>query len=240
MAVKRLGLVGGTGPESTVVYYRQLIAGVQERLGQEALPPVMIDSLSPFEVFRYCRVEDMAGLTEYLLDSVQRLTAAGAEVVSLSASTTHIVYDRLAHASPVPTVSAIDATRDAVRDRGMDHVVLLGTAFTMRNDFLAQPLRDAGVTVSLPEDAEIEWMQDRIESELEHGIVNDDTRAEFVAVLRRLAAEGAQGVILGCTELPLLLDDRTSPLPCLDTAQAHVRAITAEILADRGPVGEDL
>lgn len=231
--MKRLGLVGGTGPESTVVYYRGLVSGVQNELGPEALPKVTIDSLSPFEVFKYCRADDLDGLTEYLLDSVNRLAAAGAEVVSLSASTTHIVYDRLAKLSPVPMINAIDATRNAARARGIDHVVLLGTAFTMNNEFLAQPLRNAGVTVSLPEPAEIEWMQERIENELEHGIVKDETRAEFVAVLQRLSGKGAQGVILGCTELPLLLDDASSPLPCIDTAQAHVQAILTEILADR-------
>lgn len=231
--MKRLGLVGGTGPESTVVYYRGLIDGVQDKLGPEALPAVTIDSLSPFEVFRYCRADDLAGLTDYLLDSVNRLAAAGAEVVSLSASTTHLVYDRLEKRSPVPMISAIDATRNAVQARDMTHVVLLGTAFTMNNDFLARPLRDAGITVSLPEPTEIDWMQDRIENELEHGIVREETRAEFGTVLQRLAGDGAQGVILGCTELPLLLDDSSSPLPCIDTAQAHVQDILTEILADR-------
>ncbi|MGD7002057.1 aspartate/glutamate racemase family protein [Corynebacterium halotolerans] len=230
--MKRLGLVGGTGPESTVVYYRALIASVQERLGPEALPAVTIDSLSPFEVFRYLRADDVAGLTEYLLASVNRLVAAGAEVVSLSASTTHIVYDRLVEQSPVPMISAVDATRDAVRARGMGHVVLLGTSFTMNNDFLAQPLRDAGITVSLPEPDEIDWMQECIEAELEHGVVKETTRQEFIGVLGRLKAQGAEGVILGCTELPLLLDDESSPLPCIDTAGVHAAAITREILAD--------
>ncbi len=230
--MRKLGMIGGTGPESTIAYYRAVLSGVQEVVGTGRLPQLSIESLSVFEVLDLCSREDYDALTDYLGSALRRLVAAGAEVATLTALTPHIVFDRLEADSPIPVISAIEATRDAALEGGATRLALLGTEYTMTRDFFARPLRDAGLDVFTPAPGEIAYIQDKILHELEHGIVVDDTRDGFTAVIRRLRdEEGAEQVILGCTELPLLLNDGNSPLPCLDPVQIHTRALVEAITA---------
>ncbi len=230
-SMRKLGMIGGTGPESTVSYYRAVIKGVEERVGVQCLPPVTIESLSVFEVLDYCSRHDDDGLTDYLAAGVDRLAAAGAEIATLTGLTPHIVFDRLQDRSPIPLISAVEATRDAALDQGVERVALLGTEYTMTEDFFIHPLREAGLTVLVPGRDEIAYIQDRIVRELEHGIVTDDTRERFAAIVRRLHDdEGAERVILGCTEIPLLLDDESSPVPCLNTIGIHTQSLVSAIL----------
>lgn len=228
--MKKLGLVGGTGPESTVLYYRSVIEGVQHRKGLEYLPELSIESLSVFRVLDFCSREDYDGLVAYLVAALERLAAAGAEFATLTGFTPHIVFDRLRDASPIPLVSAIEETCAEAISRGTARVALLGTEYTMTRDFFSRPLRAAGLVVVTPNAEEVAYIQDRIVRELEHGAVTDGTRDGFVRIIERLRAEeGAEQVILGCTELPLLLDDTSSPLPCLDTVEIHTRALVTGI-----------
>ncbi|WP_315151090.1 aspartate/glutamate racemase family protein, partial [Corynebacterium variabile] len=161
----KLGIIGGTGPESTLLYYRAICEGVQARLGDDVLPQLTVESLSVFEVFRHCAAQDFDGLTAYLSAGIDSLAAAGAQVASLTAITPHIVFDRLVEASPVPLVSAVDAVRDEAVARGAGRVLLLGTGFTMSpatNGFFTRPFAEAGVEVVLPDAGEIEEVQHRI------------------------------------------------------------------------------
>lgn len=224
-------MVGGTGPESTISYYRTLTQGVQRAVGVGQLPPLVIDSLSVFEVLDLCARDDMDGLLAYLSSSIDRLAAAGAEVATLTALTPHIVFDRLRDASPIPLISAVEATRDEALARNVSAVALLGTEPTMTGDFFAQPIRDAGIDVAIPDAKEIAFIQDRILRELEQGIVTDATREGFVSIIERLRADrSVDSVALGCTELPLLLDDTSSPVPCLDPVEIHSRALITAIV----------
>lgn len=230
--MQKLGLIGGTGPEATVMYYRGLIEGVGKVHGQETLPKLSIESLSPFEVFKYCTSDDLAGLTDYLLSAIHNLAAAGAEVAALTAGTTHIVYDELAARSPIPLVSMLDATRDEALARKVKTVALLGTGFTMSKGFFAAPFEAAGIRVVVPSKENIEIIQNLIATELEHGIVKEETRELFVEIIKELVAnEGAEQVILGCTELPLILNDTVSPVLCLDPVPLHIDALVKRIAA---------
>ncbi|MFZ2510476.1 MAG: amino acid racemase [Gordonia sp. (in: high G+C Gram-positive bacteria)] len=229
--MQKLGLVGGTGPESTVFYYKAVIDGVQRVAGPQSLPMLTIESLSVFDVLDYCARRDFDGLTGYLTAAIDRLARAGAQVASLTALTPHIVFDRLRASSPIPLISAVEATCAAAVADGGRTVALLGTEYTMTEDFFSGALRDAGLQVMVPDAGEITWIQQRIVDELEHGIVTDDTRAGLIAIVGRLRGAGADRVILGCTELPLVLDDVVSPLPCLDPVQIHARALVAAIVA---------
>lgn len=233
-SLKKLGLIGGTGPESTLVYYRRIIEGVQAATRPDLLAPMTIESLSAFDVFEFAGREDWDGLADYLLSGVKRLEAAGAEVASLTANTPHVVFDRLAEKSPLPLVSSVESTRREIRARGASSVVLLGTEFTMVGDFLSGPLRADGINVAVPNADEIAYIQDKIASELEFGVVRDDTREGFCDIIRRLAADdGGELVILGCTELPLLLDDSTSPVPTLDTMDPHIEDLVRVALGEK-------
>jgi len=208
---------------------------VQNAPRRDLLAPLSIESLSAFEVFRFAGAEDWDGLTEYLLSAVINLERAGAEIASLTANTPHVVLDPLAERSPLPLVSSIESTRRAIRARGVDSVILLGTEFTMVGDFLAGPLREDGISVAVPSAKEIAYIQDKIAGELQFGVVEEFTRAGLLRIIERLAAEHDAGlVILGCTELPLLLSDSTSPVPTLDTMDPHIEDLV------RVAIGEEL
>ena len=221
--MKKLGLVGGMGPESTVPYYHDIVYGVQKKLGENAFPELTIESVNVFEILRFCLAEDYDGLTEYLLRAINNLAACGADFAALSANTPHIVFDRLAERSPLPLVSIVEAARDEAVCRGIRRAGLLGTPFTMRGEFFKTPFIRSGVEIITPTEDEMELIGSRITSELELGIVKEETLHEFQKIISRMKDEdGIDAVILGCTELPLLLNDGNSPAPCLDTMQIHV------------------
>lgn len=228
--MKKLGLIGGIGPESTVSYYRKIIHGVQLQAGKEHLPNLSIESLNAFTVFRLCRQQAFDQLADYVLGALHSLAAGGADMAALTGNTPNIVMDRVLLRSPIPIVSAVEATCEAALQRGARRVGLLGTVFTMTHTFFKTPFEARGMQVVTPGDLQIERIQARIESELEHGIVKEDTRQEFVAIIQDLQRrEGIDHVALACTELPLILNDSNSPVPCLDTVEIHVDALVSAI-----------
>lgn len=230
--MKKLGLIGGTGPESTLIYYRCLHQSVQQAAGETVIPPMTIENLSAFTVFEHLEHGGVDKLHDYLLEGIHNLAAAGADFAALSANTTHIVIDRLRETSPLPLLSSIDSTRRAVADAGVQSVALLGTEFTMVNDFLAGPLREDGMHVAVPDAEEIAYIQEKIATELELGIVREETREGFLGIINRLIVDdGVELIILACTELPLLFPDGTLPVPGLDTIDPHIEDLTRAILA---------
>lgn len=224
--MKKLGLIGGVGPESTILYYRGILKGVQARMEQPCVPPLTIENLSCYEVIRLSGEGDTERLTEYLLAGVRSLAAAGAEVAALTCNTGHLVFDELQKASPVPLVSIVEtACAEAVR-RGYRRVGLMGTAATMDADFFKTPFRRAGIEVTTPGAEERAFLADCILNELERGIVRNETAARVLEIASRMAAEQQiDAVVLGCTELPLLFEGRKTAVPVLDTMQAHIEAL---------------
>lgn len=228
--MKKLGLVGGTGPESTIPYYRTIVYAVQRRLGKKEFPPLVIDSIDVYRVMAYCARKDYTGLTNYLSESIQHLTAAGADFAALTGNTPHIVFPTLQKRSPIPLVSIPEVSAAYAKQKQYQKLALLGTAFTMKEDFFKKPFIENGIELLLPAEDEQVQIQKRIENELELGITTDETLTYFQSIISALQAQGAEAVILGCTELPLLLNDTTSPLPCLDTMQIHIEKLVEMIL----------
>ena len=223
------GLVGGLGPESTIDYYRRIL----DAWGQAApgsLPSLVIDSLDFNQALRLVG-SDMPGLTEYLLASVRRLAGAGVDFVAITANTPHIVFDDLAARSPVPLLSIVEVCAQEAKRRGMRRVGLLGTRFTMEAPFYPDVFTRHGVTVVTPDAAERSWIHERYVNELLPGEFRDDTRARFVAIVERLRTdEQLDGIVLGGTEIPLLLQSPlVAGLPALDTTALHVAAIVARL-----------
>jgi aspartate racemase len=228
--MQKIGLIGGIGPESTVSYYRQLVQGVKNELGEHSLPRLSIETLNAFHVFSLCKERKYDDLAEYVLEGLRSLAAAGAQCAALTGNTPNIVFDQLQAATPIPLVSAIEATVAVAKSRGVKKVGLLGTIFTMTNTFFVKPFERDGIDVVVPIEEEIRYIQGKIESELEHGVVMAETRAGFVKIISNMKQRAdIEQVILGCTELPLLLDDTVSPVPCLDTVAIHVAALVKEI-----------
>jgi aspartate racemase len=228
-SAKRVGLVGGLGPESTIDYYRRILAA-WERLDPASAPAIVIDSLDVATGLRLVE-RDRAGLVDYLLASLVRLAGAGVDFAAMTANTPHIVFDELAERSPVPLVSIVEVCAAAARARGLKRLLLLGTRFTMAADFFPRVFQRHGIEVAAPEEAERAWLHQRYVGELLKGDFREQTRREVVDLVERLRVERAvDGVILGGTELPLLLGGPViAGLPALDTTELHVAAIVARM-----------
>jgi aspartate racemase len=227
-------MVGGLGPESTIDYYRRLLEA-WEREEPRTAPSIVIDSLDVWRALDLVE-RDRPALTEYLLGSLRRLAAAGADLAVLTANTPHIVFDDLASRSPVPLMSMVEVCAEEARRRGLARLGLLGTRFTMEGAFYGAVCARHGIALVSPGAAERAWIHERYVGQLLRGEFRDDTRQGFVALVGRLRAEaGVDGVILAGTELPLLLSTPTiADIPALDTTALHVAAIVRHLRQSGG------
>ena len=224
--MKKIGLVGGTGPESTLMYYKELNTRIDKLTDGREMPDLSIESVNFHKAWELVTTAQYDALTDYLAEKIKHLAQGGAEVVSLTAATMHIVYDRLTEKVDTLLVSIPGAVSDACVDRGYCKVGLLGTIFTMEQDYMKKPMREAGIEVCIPEKEDRELIAKRIYEELERGIVKDTTLAEFQKIIEKMRTEnGIEAVILGCTELPLLLNPDNCPLPCLDSVEIHIQKL---------------
>ena len=224
--MKKLGLVGGMGPESTIPYYHDIVYGVQDRVGKNFFPNLAIESVNAFDVLRLCNEQKYDELTNYLMQAIKNLIASGADFIALSANTPHIVFDRLQARSTVPLVSIVEAACNEAIRLNKHKVGLLGTIFTMKEDFFKKPFYSSNIEIITPTAEEMEYINLKISSELELGIIKEETLQEFQRIIKRMRQEDCiEVVILGCTELPLLLNDEVSPVPCLDTMKIHIQRL---------------
>jgi len=231
VAETRVGIVGGLGPESTIDYYRRLFDAWQ-RQDPSTSPRIVIDSLDVQVALRLVE-HDKPALIEYLLSSLKRLAGAGVDFVAMTANTTHIVFDELAARSPVPLLSIVEVCANEAHRLGLRRLLLLGTRFTMDAAFYPAVFARQGIDVLTPNDEERAWVHARYIGELLKGDFRNDTRLHFISLIQRMRDEhGIDGVILGGTELPLLLRTETiGALPMLDTTALHVDAIVARLRA---------
>jgi aspartate racemase len=224
-----VGIVGGLGPESTIDYYRRILES-WERIDSSTAPSIVIDSLDVRRALHLVGT-DRAALTEYLLSSLRRLSGAGADFAAMTANTPHIVFDELAARSPVPLVSIVEVCAEEARRRGLGRMALLGTRFTMEAPFYPAVCARHGVVVLTPNEADRAWIHERYVGELLKGDFRDETRAQLISLVGRLRdEEHIDGVILGGTELPLLLSPPViAGVPALDTTALHVTAIVRRL-----------
>ncbi len=231
--MKKLGLVGGMGPESTIPYYHDIVYGVHEKIGEKFFPNLVIESVNVFDVLELISKEKYDEVFEYLMKAINNLTAGGADFAALTANTPHIIFDRLKEASPIPLVSIVEAVCDEAVSQNLKKIGLLGTIFTMTGEFFKKPFSKNGIEIIAPKKEEMEFINEKISTELELGIVKKDTLLEFQKIIKRMKDENnIQAVVLGCTELPILLNDEVSPVPCLDTVKIHVQALINMIIED--------
>lgn len=227
----KLGLIGGTGPESTLIYYQKITSGYAQALHQDRFPELIIDSLSVFEVLRYTRQHDYAGLTGYLLKGINNLAAGGATFAALTGITPHIVFDRLQAKSPLPLVSMMATTVDCLQEHHYRQVLLLGTYPTMHESFFRDVLTKHGIKVVVPTDKEQGQVNDLIEKELEYGVISPTAKTEFRSLCSSYQKQiPIDAVILGCTELPLVFNQLTLNIPTVDVMAVHINALTKRLL----------
>jgi len=221
--VKTIGIVGGIGPESTIDYYRLLLARAAEVAGTKS-PQIVINSVDYWELRRLLDVGDDAGLADMLVRDVDVLARAGAEVAIIAANTPHLVFDRVQPRAAIPLVSIVEATRDAAEAQGLRRLGLLGTKYTAQARFFPDVFAARGLEIVMPPHDDVMYVHEKYVGELVEGRFLDSTREGLVAVMQRLRGRGVDGVILGGTELPLILRDVPFALPLLDTTRIHVDA----------------
>jgi aspartate racemase len=231
--MKTVGIIGGIGPESTVEYYRLMIASYRERKRDGSYPSIMINSIDLKNVLGLIGANELAKLTEYLVGEVQKLARAGADVGLLAANTPHVVFDDIRRRSPIPLVSIVEAACEAARALGLKRLGLFGTRFTMQGRFYPEVFSREGITLAVPGHDEQAYIHDKYMRELVNGIVLPETRERLLSIVDRLKErEHIQGLILGGTELPLILRDVTDrEIPFLDTTRIHVERALAQAFA---------
>lgn len=228
--MKTIGLIGGMSWESTAHYYRILNQETARLRGGLHSAPILLHSLdfAPVAALQAAGKWDEAG--QQLNTAARALEAAGAEVLGLATNTMHVVASAMLEGVSIPFVHIADPTADALLADGFETIGLLGTRFTMEMDFYTGRLIERGLRPLVPE-VDRTNLDGIIYDELCRGIIREESRAIYVQAIERLAARGAEAVILGCTEIGLLIDDGVSPLPCYDTTDLHARALVAAALA---------
>ncbi|WP_034450850.1 aspartate/glutamate racemase family protein [Butyrivibrio sp. AE2032] len=227
--MKKIGLVGGTGPESTQMYYKELNSRIDRLTGGKAMPDIVIDSVDFRRAWRYVVDERYDLLTDYLSEKTENLRKCGAEVISLTAVTMHVVSDDITAKTGADLVSIPKAVCKEAQSKGYKTVGLLGTIFTMEKDYMKKDFREAGINVAVPCKEDRDLVAKRIYEELELGIVKESTLKEFQEIITKMKhEEGIEAVILGCTELPLLLNSGNCPVPCLDSVEIHINELISQ------------
>jgi aspartate racemase len=231
--MKTVGILGGIGPESTIEYYRSIIASYRERAGDRGYPSIIINSIDVNQMLGLIGANRLAEVGDYLAGELQRLVAAGADFAVLAANTPHIVFGALSARIPIPLISIVDATCEAARACGLKRVGLFGTRFTMQARFYLEAFGQAGIAVVLPSPEAQAYIHDKYMGELIGGRFLPETREGLLAIVELMKArEGIEGIILGGTELPLILREGTySGVRFLDTTKIHVEAIVSRLLS---------
>lgn len=229
--MKTLGMIGGLGPESTIDYYRFLIAAYRERVADGSAPPIIINSIDMNKGLRMVTTEKYAELTEYLLAELKVLANAGAAFAIISANTPHIVFDEIDARTPLPLISIVEATVAEAKRQGLKKLTLFGTRFTMQGSFYPKVFARRGITLVVPTPEEQDYIHDKYMNELLFNDVRESTREGLFRIIdRMIAQEGIDGLILGGTELPLAIRDiGNRKIGLLDTTRIHVNAAVEEM-----------
>lgn len=222
--MKTLGLIGGMSWESTAHYYARINELVAERLGGLHSAQLLLYSVEFHELQKLQHADDWAAAARLMVDVARRLERAGAEALVICANTMHIVAPEIEAAVKLPLVHVADATAEAIKEQGIRTVTLLGTRFTMEKDFYRQRLEQHGLGVMIPDATERQTIHQIIYDELCKGQMRPASRQRFFSVIDRLAATGAEGAILGCTEFTLFGGSPDAGIPLFDTTEIHARA----------------
>jgi len=229
-----IGLIGGMSWESSAEYYRLINQGVRARLGGMRSARCLMWSFDFGEIEALQHAGHWDEATRLMIDAARRLERGGADFVLICTNTMHLMADEVAAAIGIPLVHIADPTAERIVAAGLHRVGLLGTAFTMEQDFYKGRLRHRyGLEVLVPNDADRATVHRIIYDELVQGVVQDESRAAYRAVIARLAADGAQAVILGCTEIMLLVRPEDSMVPLFDTTAIHAEAAVERSLQVR-------
>lgn len=230
--MKKIGIVGGVGPEATIEYYRLIVNYYREKVKDGSYPGVVINSIDMTAMISLIEKDDKDGLVKYLSDAVKSLACAGADIALIASNTPHLVFEELAGISEIPLVSIVEETCAEAKRLGIKKPGLLGTAFTMNNRFYHRVFEKENMNIVTPDEESKRFIHDKIFGELVFNFIKDDTKKRFVEIIDRMKSEnGIDGLILGCTELPLILSEPDGKgIPFLNTTALHATGIVDKIL----------
>jgi aspartate racemase len=231
--MKTLGVIGGVGPESTIEYYRTIIALYRQRIRDGSYPQLIINSVDLKKGMDFVAANDLAGAAKHLLDEIGKLARAGADFGLIAANTPHVVFDHIQPRSPLPLISIVEATCAAAKASKLRRLGLFGTRFTMQGKFYPKVFSREGIQLVVPEVEDQNYVHDKYMNELVNGVFLPETREGLLKIVDRLSStQRIEGLILGGTELSLILTDEThNGLPILNTARIHCQAAVTQMLS---------
>jgi aspartate racemase len=230
--MKTLGLIGGTTWPSTVDYYRYLNRLTGERTGGQMYPRLILYSVNFVEYKTLADAYDWKEIADRLSAIAVKLETAGAEALVLCANTTHIVADIISESVTIPLLNIVDAVGREIKGRSIRRVALLGTRYTMENEFYQNKLLGYGIETIVPKEDERNFIHDSIFGELVHEVLLDETKQRYLKLMEDLRGRGAEGIILGCTEIPLLIKQADTDIPLFDSTQIHANYAVDFALAE--------
>jgi aspartate racemase len=235
---RTIGILGGMSPESTVVCYEHITRQYTARYGDYGYPEILIYSVNFQRYVDWQLQGKWAEAAKAMAEALERLRLAGADFGLIATNTMHIVFDQVQAAVGMPLLSIVDATARAIRDAGLRTVGLLGTVFTMREPFFRDGLSRYGIDVVVPEHGDQDRINDIIYRELCRGEAPTPSRALFLAIIETLRKQGAQGIVLGCTEIPLLVRPVDCGIPLFNTTLVHAeQALQYAVRQEQLPCG---
>jgi len=224
--MKKVGIVGGIGPASTLDYYSGIIRGVRTKQGGEDYPEIIIYSINMTKMLALVSREDRGALVTMLLTAVDALSAAGADFAVIASNTPHIVFEQVRRQSALPLISIVEATCMQAQTQKVKKAVIIGTRFTMGSGLYAEALDKYHITAVVPTESEQEAIHGMIFPKLEDGIVDQEDKQKMLGMIEELLSKHhADALVLGCTELPLMIKDRDVDAIVLNTTQIHIDAI---------------
>jgi len=228
--MKKVGIVGGLGPASTIDYYRDIIEIYRRTHGDDQYPEIVIDSVNMGELVRGIEAGDFDLVAHILLRSISNLEKAGASFAAIASNSPHIVWNLIKDKAPIPLVSIIDAACDHIVNHQYKKVLIFATKFTMKNGLYSAALSDRGIDWILPNEEDIETLGDIIYPNLENGIVIEEDKRRMVGIAEKYIKQyEADSLLLGCTEIPLMIKSHDVSVPVINTTEIHIEKIS-EIL----------
>lgn len=218
---KKIGILGGLTPESTITYYMHIVHRYQELHGTHGYPETIIVGVSFQKYEDWMMKDDWDSIEKALLEGLKSLKRAGADFAVIATNTMHLLFDKLQKQIDLPLISIVDATAEAVKAEGFKKIGLIGTQFSMTKGFYHSGLAKHGIETITPSKEDQDYIVKVVWEELSYGVLKDESRKGYLKIVDKLVAQGAEGIVLGCTEIPLLLRQQDTDVKVFDTATVH-------------------
>lgn len=228
--MQKVGIIGGLGPESTIDYYKNIISIYRKETGDSNYPKIIINSINMTEMLSYIEIKDYSKLIDLLLSSISQLKNTGADFALIASNTPHIVFDQLKEKSTLPLISIVEETCKKAFSLKIKKILLIGTAFTMKSDFYQKGFSKYDIDTIVPDQNEQDIIQNIIFPELEEGIIIPEKKKQLIKICNEIInKENIDGIVLGCTELPLMIKDNDFNIKVLNTTRIHIDAVVARL-----------